>query len=83
MLKRAIDAGQDRAVIEAIAQRFAVDDNVVRRLWRDKPAALGQPPTWQLAQILRRLGERGERDWPADAAAWESLIATAVPIEAA
>lgn len=83
VLKRAIDAGQDRAVIEAIAQRFAVDDNVVRRVWRDKPAALGQPPTWQLAQILRRLGERGERDWPADAAAWESLIATAVPIEAA
>ena len=83
VLKRAIDAGQDRAVIEAIAQRFAVDDNVVRRVWRDKPAALGQPPTWQLAQILRRLGERSERDWPADAAAWESLIATAVPIEAA
>lgn len=83
VLKRAIDAGQDRAVIEAIAQRFAVDDNVVRRLWRDKPAALGQPPTWQLAQILRRLGERGERDWPHDAAAWEALIASAVPIEAA
>jgi hypothetical protein len=83
VLKRAIDAGQDRAVIEAIAQRFAVDDNVVRRVWRDKPAALGQPPTWQLAQILRRLGERSERDWPADAAAWESLIASAVPVEAA
>ncbi len=82
VLKRAIDAGQDRAVIEAIAQRFAVGDNVVRRLWRDRPAALGQPPTWQLAQILRRLGERGDRDWPADAAAWESLIASAVPIEA-
>jgi len=82
VLERAIDAGQDRAVIEAIAQRFAVGDNVVRRLWRDRPAALGQPPTWQLAQILRRLGERGDRDWPADAAAWESLIASAVPIEA-
>ncbi len=82
VLGRAIDAGQDRAVIEAIAQRFAVGDNVVRRLWRDRPAALGQPPTWQLAQILRRLGERGDRDWPADAAAWESLIASAVPIEA-
>ena len=82
VLERAIDAGQDRAVIEAIAQRFAVGDNVVRRLWRDRPAALGQPPTWQLAQILRRLGERGDRDWPADAAGWESLIASAVPIEA-
>src|SRR5690606_9889008 len=30
VLRRAIDAGQDRAVIEAIAQRFAVADNVVR-----------------------------------------------------
>lgn len=83
VLERTIDAGQDRAVIEAIAQRFAVGDNVVRRLWRERPAALGQPPTWQLAQILRQLGERGDRDWPADAAAWESLIASAVPIEAA
>jgi hypothetical protein len=83
VLGRAIDAGQDRAVIEAIAQRFAVGDNVVRRLWRDRPAALGQPPTWQLVQILRRLGERSDRDWPASAAAWESLIASAVPIDAA
>jgi len=83
VLRRAIDAGQDRAVIEAIAQRFAVADNVVRRVWREKPAALGQPPTWQLAQILRRLGECGDRHWPADAPAWEVLIASAVPVEAA
>jgi len=82
VLKRAIDAGQDRAVIEAIAQRFAVGENVVRRIWRDKPTGLGQPPTWQLAQILRRLNERGERDWPTDAAGWEALIASAVPVEA-
>lgn len=81
-LKRAIDAGQDRAVIEAIAQRFAVGDNVIRRVWRERPGALGQPPTWQLAQILRRLGECHERAWPADAAAWEALIASAVPAEA-
>jgi hypothetical protein len=83
VLKRAIDAGQDRAVIEAIAQRFAVGDNVVRRIWRDRPSGLGQPPTWQLAQILRRLGEREDRAWPADAPAWEALIASAVPVEAA
>jgi len=82
LLKRAIDAGQDRAVIEAIAQRFAVDDNVVRRLWRERPAALGQPPTWHLAQILRRLAHCGDRDWPVTAAAWETLIASAVPVEA-
>jgi hypothetical protein len=83
VLRRAIDAGQDRAVIEAIAQRFVVADNVVRRVWREKPATLGQPPTWQLAQILRRLGECGDRNWPADAPAWEALIASAVPVEAA
>ena len=29
------------ATIEAIAQRFAVDDNVVRRIWRERPAGLG------------------------------------------
>lgn len=83
VLRCAIDAGQDRAVIEAIAQRFAVSDNLVRRLWREKPLALGQPPTWQLAQILRRLGQCGDRHWPADAPAWEALIASAVPAEAA
>ncbi|MBN9429893.1 MAG: hypothetical protein J0H09_25665 [Burkholderiales bacterium] len=82
VLKRAIDAGQDRAVIEAIAQRFAVGDNVIRRVWREQPAALGQPPTWHLAQILRRLGECTDRTWPADAAAWQALIASSIPVEA-
>lgn len=82
MLKRAIDAGQDRAVIEAIAQRFAVSDNVVRRIWRERPAALGQPPTWHLAQILRRLHASAEREWPADSAGWQALIASSVPTEA-
>ncbi len=82
-LRRAIDAGQDRAMIEALAQRFAVGDNVIRRLWRERPAALGTPPTWQLAQILRQLNPLGERDWPADDAAWRELIARSVPYEAA
>jgi len=81
-LKRAIDAGQDRATIEAIAQRFAVGDNIVRRIWRERPAALGQPPTWQLGQILRQLQANGERAWPVDATGWQSLIASAVPAEA-
>lgn len=83
VLKRAIDAGQDRATIEAIAQRFAVGDNVVRRIWRERPAGIGQPPTWQLGQILRLLQANGERGWPSDAAGWQSLIARAVPAEAA
>lgn len=82
VLRRAIDAGQDRAAIEAIAQRFAVGDNVIRRIWRERPAALGQPPTWHLAQVLRRLHALGERDWPATDAAWRTLLAQAVPAEA-
>lgn len=82
VLRRAIDAGQDRAAIEAIAQRFAVGDNVIRRIWRERPAALGQPPTWHLAQVLRRLHALGERDWPASDAAWRTLLAQAVPAEA-
>ena len=81
VLKRAIDAGQDRAVIEAIAQRFAVDDNVVRRVWRDKPAALGQPPTWSGANPAP--ARRAQRARLRRRGRLESLIASAVPIEAA
>lgn len=82
VLRRAIDAGQDRAVIEALAQRFAVGDNLIRRLWREMPTALGQPPTWHLRQILQRLHALGERHWPANDAQWQDLMARAVPMEA-
>jgi hypothetical protein len=82
VLKRAIDSGQDRAVIEAIAQRFAVSDNVIRRLWRESPKALGTPPTWQLARILRLLNELPERQWPSRDTEWHNLITHAVPAEA-
>lgn len=82
VLQRAIDAGQDRLIIEAIAQRFAVDDNLIRRLWRESPGALGQPPTWHLTQILRRLAEGGPRRWPASDDDWQALIAAAIPTEA-
>jgi len=82
VLGQAIDSGQDRATIEALAQRFAVHDNVIRRIWRERPAGLGQPPTWQLGQILRQLHEGGDRNWPADRNAWLQLIASAIPAEA-
>ncbi|MFP5406157.1 MAG: hypothetical protein ACLGHY_07380 [Gammaproteobacteria bacterium] len=82
VLRQAIDAGQDRAALEAIAQRFAVGDNVIRRVWREQPAALDQPPTWHLAQILRRLHALPDREWPANDAAWRALIADSVPAEA-
>ena len=83
MLRRAIDAGQDRAVIEALSQRFQVPDNILRRLWREMPAAFGQPPTWQIAQVLRQLQRVGERGWPTSDVQWHELIARAVPAEAA
>jgi hypothetical protein len=73
-LRHAVDAGQDRAVIEALAQRFAVPDNVLRRLWRDKPLGLGALPTWQLVQVLRHLASLEERAWPADELAWVQLL---------
>ena len=82
VLRRAIDAGQDRSVIEALAQRFAVGDNLIRRLWRESPAALGQPPTWHLRQVLRQLEALGERDWPRSDAQWHALLSRAVPVEA-
>lgn len=82
VLRRAIDAGQDRAIIEALAQRFAVSDNVIRRLWREQPGALGAPPTWHLTQILRRLNDLGSRDWPANDRDWQTLAAHSIPAEA-
>ena len=82
-LSRAVDAGQDRAVIELLAERFEVDANTIRLLWRDKPAALGQPPTWHLIEILRQLDQLGRHDWPRASADWETLIAQSVPAEAA
>lgn len=82
VLRRAIDAGQDRNVIEALAQRFAVGDNLIRRLWRETPAALGQPPTWHLRQVLRQLETLPERDWPRSDAQWRALLSRAVPAEA-
>ena len=74
VLRRAVDAGQDRAVIEALAQRFAVPDNVLRRLWRDKPAGLSVLPTWQLGKVLRQLAQVHGRDWPQDDETWALLL---------
>lgn len=82
VLKRAIDAGQDRAIIEALAQRFAVQDNVIRKLWREPPLALGTPPTWHLTQILRRLNDMPEREWPVRDRDWQNFAAHSVPAEA-
>jgi hypothetical protein len=78
-LRQAIDAGQDRWVVESLAAHFAVPGNVVRALWRQCPAALGAPPPWHLRQILLRLAELPERGWPRDDAQWLELASRAVP----
>ncbi|MFM8548918.1 MAG: hypothetical protein ACKODB_15120 [Betaproteobacteria bacterium] len=49
----------------------------MRRLWREPPEALGQPPAWLLATALRELDRLPERAWPADAAAWQLQLAEA------
>lgn len=81
-LRQAVDGGQDRATIEALAARFSVDTAVVRRLWHESPRALGEPPAWQLGTILRMLDDRGAHLWPRDEEAWRTLLACAVPHDA-
>ncbi len=76
-LRAAVDAGQDREVLHAIAHRFNVPDNVVRRLWRDKPDALGALPTWQLSQVLHELARLQEREWPRDEQGWHRVVEAA------
>ena len=78
-LSRAIDSGQDRWTIEALAQYFRVSENVLRALWRQCPPALGAPPEWHLRQILLSLAERAERSWPSDDAGWSALKVSAIP----
>lgn len=79
MLRQAVDSGQDRWVIEALAAHFGVQHNVLRALWRHCPAALQAPPTWHLKQILLRLNELPERVWPKDDAGWLDLASRSVP----
>jgi hypothetical protein len=80
-LKKAVDSGQDRVVINALAARFGVSENTIRLLWHQRPP-IGQPPTWHLAEILKTLDGLGKRDWPQSEDAWEALTTQAVPAEA-
>ncbi len=80
-LKKAVDSGQDRQVINALAARFAVSENTIRLLWHQQPP-IGHPPTWHLAEILKTLDGLGKRDWPTSSDGWEALTAQAIPAEA-
>lgn len=73
-LARAIDGGQDRAVIGALATQLSVSENLLRRLWRDTPHALQHTPGWLLPALLRRLDQSPERNWPREDSAWQTLI---------
>jgi hypothetical protein len=78
-LRQSVDSGQDRWVVEALADHLGIHENVMRALWRHCPAALGAPPTWHLKQILLRLNELPGRAWPRDDAGWLELASRAVP----
>lgn len=80
-LKKAVDSGQDRLVINALAARFGVSQNTIRLLWHARPP-IGHPPTWHLAEILKALDGRRKLDWPSTADGWEELVVHAVPAEA-
>jgi hypothetical protein len=69
-LAQAVDSGQDRLVIEALAARFAVSSNTVRALWRAAPNGLGTPATWHLQKILLRLDAVPPRAWPNNPQDW-------------
>ena len=78
-LGRAIDSGQDRAIVSSLAQAFRISDNTVRGLWRAPPEALGIPPTWHLHHILQRLDALPQRAWPQQPEGWRALAERAVP----
>lgn len=81
LLSRAIDAGQDRQIIDALAARIGVSPNLVRRLWREPPQALGQPPAWLLASVLRQLDQLPERAWPSETQGWQDLLERASALQ--
>jgi hypothetical protein len=78
-LRQAVDSGQDRWIVEALAAHLGVQQNVLRALWRHCPAAIGAPPAWHLRQILLRLNELPERAWPRDDAQWLEFASRSVP----
>jgi hypothetical protein len=79
LLQRAIDAGQDRLIIQTLAQNFGASENTIRRLWRDTPRAIGQPPVWQMTEVVQQLDDLPARDWPNSLNEWQRLLGRSVP----
>jgi hypothetical protein len=74
LLQRAIDAGQDRLIIQTLAQSFGASENTVRKFWRDAPKYLGQPPAWQILDIVQQLDDLPDRSWPATSIQWQQFL---------
>ncbi len=70
LLQRAIDAGQDRLIIDTLARNLGTNENTIRRLWREIPKTLGQPPAWQLSHVVQQLDDLDERLWPKSSQDW-------------
>ncbi len=75
-LMQAVDSGQDRRVIDSLANTFAVDPNTIRGLWRAAPQELGTPNFWRLQQVLLYLDVRPPQQWPQAPADWSALAHT-------
>jgi hypothetical protein len=79
LLQRAIDAGQDRLIIQTLAQNFGASENTIRRLWREIPRAIGQPPVWQMTEVVQQLDDLPAREWPNSMSDWHRLLGRSVP----
>jgi len=74
-LQQAIDSGQESHALEALAMVFAVDPNLMRRLWRDPSPMPPMAQPWQLPLILGWMNSYPEQDWPRDEAGWLRVYA--------
>ena len=73
-LQQMIDSGQDSLILESLADLFAVDPNLMRRLWRHPIPMPEELNGWQLPRMLAWLQQRPERLWPVNEAGWERLF---------
>jgi hypothetical protein len=79
LLQRMIDAGQDRMIIQTLAQNFGASESTIRKLWRDTPKQLGQLPAWQITEVIQQLDDLPDRDWPTNNEQWLQLLTQSVP----
>ena len=64
---------KERPIITAISD-FAIDPNLLRRLWRHPIVMPAELNDWQLPRMLAWLQQKPERLWPGSEASWERLF---------